>query len=861
MIKRPAGMITAAIWPGQRSRRAGRVAPAPTVLPRASLAIAASAALAVAVSGAPAQAMVSGLGGQAATAGELARSAAAASGSGWSVTPSPNPRAGNGLFGAAFGPAVSCPTASACTAVGLHVRGSGLGVTLAERRSGGAWTVQPTPNPPRAAASALNGVSCSSGSACTGVGQFVTTSGAQRTLAERWNGNSWRIQPTPNPAGSPSSRLFAVACPAAGSCTAVGTSDSKVLVERWGGARWRIQPAPVPHGAQFSELNAVSCTAAAACVAVGDYVNSSGVDVTLAERWNGTRWAIRPTPNPAGAQSFSVLTGLSCTAPGACEASGASDAGAFTERWNGTRWSVQAVPAPAGAQFALLFGVSCAASSCEAVGGYVDSSGAFVPLGERWNGVAWHAQPVPNPARASANYLSGVSCPSASDCTAAGQGNGDGTPLPLGERWQDGRWTIENVPAPAGAAENQLNGIACPATDRCEAVGAVGPTRGVVSTEALRWNGRAWRLQNTPALPGAGLNAVSCASETDCIAVGASNAGTLAERWNGKDWTVQPTPNPSGAPAPAFNAVSCASASSCMAVGTSNSTGMGGQSVIAERWNGHAWRLVSAPTPSSPPNSFFTGVACPAPSACIGVGGSIDASGNPTGTFAERWNGTSWRLQPTPTQSAPGDIFGSVWCKSATACLATGQANAGTLAERLTGTTWSVLPTPNPPGTQGDFLSSVSCTSLSACTGTGLAFAAPAGFPPQTLAERWNGAHWQIQPTPLLPGVQDISPVAVACPARSSCIAAGGFENDGPGSKTLTERWQATGTPAAPAGPAASSPRAYRGIAGCIRVAIGDGAATGAAATRPGPTFRAPMRQRSRPASEIERIASLCGAA
>jgi len=152
-------------------------------------------------------------------------------------------------------------------------------VTLAERRSGGVWAVQPTPNPAGAAASALNGVSCPSGSACTGVGQFVVKSGAQRTLAERWNGSTWAIQPTPNPAGSPSSSLFAVACPAADACTAVGASNSKVLVERWGGARWRIQSAPVPPGAQFSELNAVSCTTAS-CIAVGDYVNRSGADVT-----------------------------------------------------------------------------------------------------------------------------------------------------------------------------------------------------------------------------------------------------------------------------------------------------------------------------------------------------------------------------------------------------------------------------------------------------------------------------------------------------------------------------------------------------------------------------------------------------
>jgi len=229
--------------------------------------------------------------GAAAQAGAASAASASAPVRGWSITPSPNPRAGNGALNA-----VSCPTTSVCMAVGLHVRASGLGVTLAERRSGGVWAVQSTPNPRGAAASALNGVSCPSGSACTAVGQFAVKSGAQRTLAERWNGRSWHIQRTPNPARSPASAMFAVACPAADTCTAVGTSDSKLLVERWGGSRWRLQSAPVPPGAQFSELNGVTCTAAAWCVAVGDYVNSSGADVTLAERWNGTGWSKATLP-------------------------------------------------------------------------------------------------------------------------------------------------------------------------------------------------------------------------------------------------------------------------------------------------------------------------------------------------------------------------------------------------------------------------------------------------------------------------------------------------------------------------------------------------------------------------------------
>jgi hypothetical protein len=264
-------------------------------------------------------------------------------------------------------------------------------------------------------------------------------------------------------------------------------------------------------------------------------------------------------------------------------------------------------------------------------------------------------------------------------------------------------------------------------------------------------------------------------------------------------------------------------------------------------------------TPSRQPAHFLTGVACPASLACIAVGAAFGASGNPTGTFAERWNGTSWKLQRTPTQHTPGGFLASVWCKAVTACIAAGNTATDTLAERLSGTTWRVLPTPNPPGTHGDFLNSVSCTSLSACTSVGQAFG-PGGFPPQTLAERWNGVQWRIQPTPLLPGVGTIDSFAVACPAPSACIAAGGFEDDGSGTKTLAEQWRGSRTSTAQTAPG-TSPRAYHGIAGCIRAAIGEGFAIGAAATRLGPTIKAPMPPRSQPAFEIEQITSLCSAA
>jgi hypothetical protein len=737
----------------------------------------------------------------------------------------------------------------------LHVRASGLGVTLAERRrSGGRWTVQSTPNPPGAAASALNGVSCPSSSACTGVGQFVTKSGAQLTLAERWNGRVWRIQPTPNPARA--STLLAVACPAADTCTAVGTSNSKPLVERWDGARWRLQPAPVPPGAQFSELTGVSCTAAS-CVAVGDYVNSSGADVTLAERWNGSRWAIQPTPNLSGAQFFNFLAGVSCTARDACEASGGSDAGAFAERWNGTRWRLQAVPAPAGAQFALLFSVSCAVSSCEAVGGSIDSSGSFVPLGARWNGTAWRAQPAPNPARASTSFLGGVSCPSPSDCTAVGQGNGDGTPFTLGERWRDGRWRLQAVPSPVGAAENQLNGIACPATGRCMAVGTTGPTRGVMSAEALQWNGTRWRIQPMPTVPGASLSAVACASASACMAVGESDSGVLAERWNGTRWRILPAPTPKGAAVSGLGGVSCLSPSFCMAAGaySTSSSPDGPAKSFTERWNGKRWAIMPSPNPPGAVQTFLGSVSCTAPSACTTTGEQHSATGI-VHTVAERWNGTRWRIQATPNPpKAQFANLAGLACTGPSACLAVGSSDQGTLAERWNGTRWRIQPMPASPGGQ---LTGLACPAPAACTAVGFTFTPSGG---KILAERWNGTTWRIQPTPLLPAAHEISPPAVACPARAACTTVGGFENDGPGSVSLAERWRGNGTSAAQTAPAAFSPRAYRGIVGCIRAALGEGSATGAAAPRIEPRFKAPMPQQSRPVSGIERVTSLCNAA
>src|SRR5262249_62262622 len=100
--------------------------------------------------------------------------------------------------------------------------------------------------------------------------------GAVRRLTRRA-----RPRPTPPQGGG---ALFSVACTSPSACTAVGTSNAGNLAERWNGTSWSIKPTPNPAGAQFPFLNTVACASASACIAAGAYINSSGAVHALAER-------------------------------------------------------------------------------------------------------------------------------------------------------------------------------------------------------------------------------------------------------------------------------------------------------------------------------------------------------------------------------------------------------------------------------------------------------------------------------------------------------------------------------------------------------------------------------------------------
>jgi hypothetical protein len=366
------------------------------------------------------------------------------------------------------------------------------------------WVPHTTPAVPGAKASQLAAVSCPAPSVCTAVGGTTSAGGLEgSTLAERWNGTTWSLRATPNPAGAAQSDLRGVSCPISASCFAVGASATQfgaltsTLAERWDGTSWTLTGTPDPTGQSDTELQSVSCTSRSACTAVGFFADNSVMTASpVAERWNGKAWSLQSVPVPdidLGAAAW--LYGVSCSTGRSCIAVGyfnpqPGQSGflvPFSERWNGSNWSVVRVPVPTATTSAQLTGVSCTAPhACIAVGASsTDGFSTSVRLAERWDGTAWSLQSVPNPGRASTPELTDVSCSTAATCSAVG--TDFSTPAGLAARWNGGGWSAQAI----AAHGITLSGVSCSTVLACVAVGHGTDSAGDAVTFAAGWTGSA----------------------------------------------------------------------------------------------------------------------------------------------------------------------------------------------------------------------------------------------------------------------------------------------------------------------------------------------------------------------------------
>ena len=333
-------------------------------------------------------------------------------------------------------------------------------------------------------------------------------------------------------------------------------------------------------------------------------------------------------------------------------------------------------------------------------------------------------------------------------------------------------------------AYQDLADVACVSSADCFAVGSGGAALVYVgkklpsSTQFIaHLTGTRWSIMASPRLAQSGLSGIACVSAANCMAVGHvgigrdanSNSAALAEHWNGRGWTVETIPAPvSNDNGVGLVGVTCASASECFAVGGAD-LGTSADFPIILRWNGVAWASI-APV-AAPRSSFFSAVSCLDASDCYAVG----ESGFPksTGLLIEHWNGRGWAaIGASGVTNGPGLELNGVSCRSAAMCWAVGVAGSGgPLLFRMTGGRWSVV---SGASFRGGGLQSVACASARDCwaVGSNGTNAAGRGAGQTAVAENFNGTKWLVADTAKVSAAVTYF-TAIACPT-AACVAVGG---------------------------------------------------------------------------------------
>jgi hypothetical protein len=437
-------------------------------------------------------------------------------------------------------------------------------------------------------------------------------------------------------------------------------------------------------------------------------------------------------------------------------------------------WSAAQAPLPANAATDPNVGInstSCpTANVCVAVGTYADSSSAngAQPLIETVTGGVPTDLVPPEPAGAGTDagsdqftYLEGVSCSTATSCVAVGNyEDSSGHTYGLIETLSGGTWSAAVAPMPAGAGTDVehgyavLDGVSCPATTSCTAVGnyvdSAGFSYGLIDT----LSGTTWTPSVSPQPANAGdevnngdessgLNAVSCPSTASCTAVGGyvdneDNDFGLIDTISGGTQTAAAAPEPANAGTDSDGkqfadlvAVSCGSTSSCTAVGNYQDT-VADTFALIDTVSSGVPAVTTAPEPSNAGTGVdqyasLNSVSCPTPTSCVAVGQYKDTNGDEFGLIDAITGGAAAATaapEPanagTDTDGHQGAIVNSIACFSPSWCIAVGtyqdtSGNTVGLTDLLTAGSWSPASAPEPTtaGTDADGHQSVSLNSVS----------------------------------------------------------------------------------------------------------------------------------------------------
>jgi len=417
--------------------------------------------------------------------------ASASTSSSWKATELPLPTSAVTAPGdePSIGP-LSCPASGFCVAIASYFDGQNHIHGVIETLAHGTWTAIEEPVPADASYSNLSAVSCPTVTYCVAVGWYAPASDEPVGLIETLSGGRWTEHKSPLPANVPTiSSIFlnALACPAVGSCVAVGSyhpqpnsSGSYGLIETLDGKQWSATVAPLPANAQpgpGAQLGSITCPTIDFCVSIGYYFTTRGEDPRVIETLAGGTWT--PTSVPT-----QYLSSAECPASGSCVAVGqlirSGQSSPLVETLSSGTWTMSTAPLPANTitkrQWSYLDDVVCPPlGSCVAIGDYTTTNSTEDGLVETLVQGTWTAEDVPPPAPSFSINENALACADASFCVAVGVytygAGGSSTQAGLIDTMTDGIWTSSTAPIVRNGGSVYLDDVECPGTHSCIALG------------------------------------------------------------------------------------------------------------------------------------------------------------------------------------------------------------------------------------------------------------------------------------------------------------------------------------------------------------------------------------------------------
>jgi hypothetical protein len=228
---------------------------------------------------------------------------------------------------------VSCPAAGTCVATGWYSNASGLRQGYVDTLANGTWKATSAPLPADAApeqysststaSTYLAAVACTGVGACVASGEYRDVHAQTRAVIDTLSGGAWTATTAPLPADASATgqvaALWAIDCPATGTCVAAGHyiergGQPRFLTDTLSGGRWTTSALSLPADAaadqkwsqeQATTVGGLACESVGYCVATAGYVTKTNVIAPLIETLSGGTWTAVKAPLPPDAATGS----------------------------------------------------------------------------------------------------------------------------------------------------------------------------------------------------------------------------------------------------------------------------------------------------------------------------------------------------------------------------------------------------------------------------------------------------------------------------------------------------------------------------------------------------------------------------